>query len=286
MKTAGITILAALAMAIVPVVHAASRLRTDAPTTHPYKIILVGDSTVATNSGWGGAFCADHFSSSNVACLDLARGGRSTRSYREEGSWAIALNEMKVPGYKAIYVLIQMGHNDQSENSYRWTDETAEYPDNLRRFVKEARAGGAIPVLITPLTRRQFKNGRLVNTLASWSDQVRKVAYEMSVPLIDLNAHSALLVQKMGPVAALSLSMTPPPSKAYVSAAAEGTTLPQPPRPVYVEPRGTRSVGPHGHFILKFDYTHLGKKGAKVFSAVVAHDLAVSVPALASQILP
>ena len=94
------------------------RPRTDAPPIRAYKIILVGDSTMAPGSGWASMFCAEHVKSS-VACLNLGRGGRSTRSYRQEGSWAIALTEARVPGYAKTYVLIQFGHNDQSSKPER-----------------------------------------------------------------------------------------------------------------------------------------------------------------------
>ncbi len=259
--------------------------RTDAKKFTPYKIILVGDSTMAPQSGWASAFCAYHIKSS-MACLNLARGGRSTRSYRAEGSWDIALDEMKVPGYRAIYVLIQMGHNDMSSKAERWTDEVHEFPDNLRRFVTEARAAGAIPVLVTPLTLRDFKNGRLYDVLASWSDQVRKVAHETSTPLIDLNADSAALVQKLGPVAAMEFAMSPS-SPEEKAAAATGTTLLARPAEPYVEPVGQPVVpGPHGHANQSFDYTHLGPKGAEVFAAMVAYDMAVAVPEISGQILP
>ncbi len=192
--------------------QAQTRERTDAPPLEPYKIILVGDSTMAPHSGWGGAFCAHHVKSS-VACLNTGRGGRSTRSYRQEGSWDIALAEAKVPGYRGTWVLIQFAHNDQSSKSERWTDETTEFPANLRRFVEEVRAAGATPVLVTPLTRREFKDGKLKNTLASWSDQIRGVAKVMDVPLVDLNALSAAQAQEMGAETATKLAQEPPPAE-------------------------------------------------------------------------
>lgn len=262
--------------------------RTDAPKLAPYKIILVGDSTMAPYSGWGAAFCAHHVKW-KIACLNLARGARSTRSFRSEGAWELALGEMKVPGYQAVYVLIQMGHNDQARHKpERWTEETREFPDNLRRFVKETRAAGAIPVLVTPLARREFREGMLVNTLASWSDQVRKVAQELRVPLIDLNARSAQAVQKLGPVAAMDLAQLPP-SEAEKAAAARGTTLPpaQAP-PAAAEDIGERSGmrGARGHTTLKFDYTHVGPKGAHLFAAMIAEDLGAVAPELGALILP
>lgn len=263
---------------------AAPPARVDAPPLKPWKIILVGDSTMAPHSGWGGAFCAHHVKW-KITCINLARGARSTRSYRAEGAWDVALGEMKVPGYEAVYVLIQMGHNDQARNKpERWTEETTEYPDNLRRFVKEARAAGAVPVLVTPLSRREFRDGTLHNTLASWSAQVRTVAEETKALLIDLNARSAERIQQMGPVAAMALAQAEP-TAAERAAAEKGTTL----GPAFaVEDTAERrnAGGARGRVTLKFDYTHLGPKGAELFAAMVAEDLARAAPELAGMLIP
>ena len=261
--------------------QAEERERTDAPPLEPYKIILVGDSTMAPHSGWGGAFCAQHVKSS-VACLNAGRGGRSTRSYRQEGSWDIALAEAKVPGYRGTWVLIQFAHNDQSSKSERWTDETTEFPANLRRFVEEVRAAGATPVLVTPLTRREFREGKLHNTLASWSDQIRGVAKAMDVPLVDLNALSAAQAQEMGAETATKLAQVPP-TPEELAAARAGTTLrarPAPPPPPPIEGDGAR-----GQVTQKFDYTHLGDIGAEVTAKLVAQALARAAPGLRSQLL-
>jgi lysophospholipase L1-like esterase len=261
-----------------------ARERTDAPPIEPYKVILVGDSTVAPHSGWGGAFCAQHVKSS-VACLNLARGGRSTRSYRQEGSWEAALAEARVPGYRARYVLIQFGHNDQSSRPERWTDRTTEFPANLTRMVEEVRAAGAVPVLVTPLVRRQFKGGTLDNTLASWSDEVRKVATALKVPLVDLNARSAAVVAKLGAVEAMALAQEAP-TAAERAAAEKGTTLPPAPT-LESEPAPAAAPGaPRGQVTRKFDYTHLGDAGARAIARLVTRDLAAAVPALAGQLVP
>ena len=261
--------------------QAEERERTDAPPLEPYKIILVGDSTMAPHSGWGGAFCAHHVKSS-VACLNTGRGGRSTRSYRQEGSWDIALAEAKVPGYRGTWVLIQFAHNDQSSKSERWTDETTEFPANLRRFVEEVRAAGATPVLVTPLTRREFRDGKLKNTLASWSDQIRGVAKAKDVPLVDLNALSAAQTQEMGAETATKLAQVPP-TPEELAAAKAGTTLtarPAPPPPPPITGDGAR-----GQVTRKFDYTHLGNVGAEVTAKLVTEALARAVPGLRSQLV-
>jgi len=258
--------------------------RTDARPAPAYKILLVGDSTMAPHSGWASAFCARHVKSS-VACLNLGRGGRSTRSYRAEGSWDRALNEARVQGYEATYVLIQFAHNDQSGKGERWTDIATEFPQNLRRYVTEVRAAGARPVLLTPLTRREFRDGKLNNTLEPWSDQIRKVASELKVPLVDLNARSAAAVHALGAAEATRFAqVTPLPQE--LAAARRGTTLPPRPAPALGEegrlPQGT----PRGRVTRKFDYTHVGEAGASFFAAMVTHDLAAAVPELSSQLVP
>lgn len=266
--------------------QAAPPPRTDAARLEPSKVILVGDSTMAPASGWGGVFCAQHLKSS-TACLNLGRGGRSTRSYRQEGSWDAALAEARVPGYRATYVLIQFGHNDQSRVPERWTDLAAEFGPNLRRMVAEVRAAGAVPVLVTPLARREFRDGRLQNPLEPWSAAVRSVANELKVPLVDLNRRSAALVQRLGAERATELAQLPP-NDAERAAARAGTTLKPIPAdqlpPAPEPPAG--DTGPRGRFTRKFDYTHLGDAGAAVFAKLVADDLARAVPELRSQLVP
>jgi lysophospholipase L1-like esterase len=80
--------------------------------TAPVRIILVGDSTVAPVNGWGPGFCRDV--TAQVACVNMAKNGRSTRSYREEGSWKEVMDALGHNGeFSATWVFIQFGHNDQ-----------------------------------------------------------------------------------------------------------------------------------------------------------------------------
>lgn len=260
-------------------------VRTDAAKINTYKVILVGDSTMAAVSGWASIFCAHHVKSSTV-CVNLGRGGRSTRSYRQEGSWDNALAEARVPGYRAKYVLIQFAHNDQSSASERWTEMGTEFPANLRRMVEEVRAAGAVPVLVTPLTRREFVKGKLNNTLEPWAAKIREVANATRTPLVDLNASSAAAVQQMGAEASTALAQTGP-NAAELAAAKAGTTLkPRSAEEARLPPVPTTPDGPRGQFVRKFDYTHIGDQGAEVFATLVARDLAKAVPDLRSQITP
>lgn len=239
----------------------------------PSKIILVGDSTTAVFGGWGPSFCAYHVTSF-MACVNLARGGRSTSNYRAEGSWDVALGEMKTPGYRTIWVLIQFGHNDQPGKPGRSTDLATEFPANLRRYVQEARAAGAKPVLVTPLTRRSFAEGKLVNDLAPWAAAARKVAAEMKVPLIDLNADSAAAVEAMGSAAADRFAEVAPDAPQPAAA----PKAPQVSTEVMVLPMAQPR--------LAFDHTHLGVEGANYFAAMVTRELSAAVPEMRPLLVP
>lgn len=242
----------------------------------PIRVILVGDSTMAVRTGYGPGFCADM--RTEVTCIDMAKGGRSTKSYREEGSWAEVLNTLRSKGqYQATYVLIQFGHNDQPNKPGRSTDLATEFPANMRRFAEEAKAAGAKPILVTPLTRRMFRDGKVEDTLGPWAAATRKAAGEASVRLIDLYRDSTEAVQQLGPVEANTLAMTPP-SPPFAESARTGTSKPLPPK--------TPSTGaePPGDPGPVFDYTHLGSKGAAFFGRMVAGELAGAVPSIQSYI--
>jgi len=258
------------------------------------KIILVGDSTVAVQGGWGPSFCAHHVNSA-LACLNLARGGRSSGNYRAEGSWDIVLAELQRRSYEQVYVLIQFGHNDQPGKPGRSTELATEFPANLRRYVAEARAAGAIPILATPLTRRQFRDGKLIDDLAPWAQATRRVAAELDVPLVDLHARSTAAVHAMGPVQAMQFAQRPPAPHVWL-AATTGSTIdastPPPgapntaarvPAPALLQ---ANAAEPMGQAKLAFDYTHLGTEGADFFSRIVVEELARAVPSLRRSLIP
>jgi PelA/Pel-15E family pectate lyase len=162
-------------------------------TLRPIRILLVGDSTVTDDSGWGRGFKARL--SDRVTCLNVARNGRSSRSYIDEGHWNAAL------AAGADYVLIQFGHNDQpGKGPERETDAATTYRDFLGRYVDEARAAGMTPVIVTSLTRRKFDaQGLIASDLGSYAEAAAAVALARDVPLIDLHALSIDLLNRLGP---------------------------------------------------------------------------------------
>ncbi|MBV9082805.1 MAG: rhamnogalacturonan acetylesterase [Acidobacteriaceae bacterium] len=258
------------------------------------RIILVGDSTVAVKSGWGPGFCADVVP--DVTCLDMAKGGRSSSSYRAEGSWAQVLEQLKnKSNFKDTYVLIQFGHNDQPGKPGRSTDLATEFPANMRRYVQDVKAAGAKPVLVTPLTRRSFQNGKVKDDLGPWAAATKKVGTEEDVPVLDLNADSIAAVNKMGPVEANTLAMAPPPP-AVAEAAVNGNSIPAPKAPATETntPAGNSGSGVPPNSVVErkgaaapaFDYTHLGPKGSAFFGRMVANELMKAVPDLRPYIKP
>ena len=246
------------------------------------RIILVGDSTMAVRSGWGPGFCADVVE--QVACVNMAKGGRSSGSYRAEGSWAKVMDELKRNSeFQSTYILIQFGHNDQPNKPGRSTDLVKQFPANMRRYAEEVKEAGAKPVLITPLARRFVTDGKVRNDLAPWADATRAVGAELGVPVLELNADSVEAIEKMGAVEANTLAMAPPTSAA-METAVFGNSIVLAKKPAKAPSKNAPES--QGETAPVFDYTHLGAKGSAFFARMVAGELTKAVPDLQPYIKP
>lgn len=171
----------------------------------PVCLVIVGDSTVATypdkhdNRGWG-QYIGEKFKDGAVRVVNLAAAGRSTKTFLSEGRWSKALAE------KPDVVLIQFGHNDSHEPAKpEATEAQGDYKDNLRRYIDESRAAGAVPVLVTPMVRRTFDaSGKFAEapgpkSLGSFAAAMREVGEEKKVAVVDLYASSRSLAEELGP---------------------------------------------------------------------------------------
>ena len=151
--------------------HAADRI----------KIVLVDDSTVAEGRGWGPGFRAVLGAQFDV--VNLAKNGRISRIFRDEGLWEPAI------AAKPKYILMQFGHNDvPGKGEDRETDAATTYRDTMARYVDEARAAGAIPILLTSIVRRNLTDDGKVkpDSPIPYVEQIRKLAVAKQVLWIDL----------------------------------------------------------------------------------------------------
>lgn len=148
------------------------------------RIVLVGDSTVTDDSGWGTGF--RRLVTDGVEVVNTAANGRSSKSFIDEGRWTDALKA------RGQYYLIQFGHNDEpGKGPERETDPKTTYRANMVRYVDDVRAIGAKPILVTSLVRRLYSDdGTIRTTQTAYVEAVRAIAAEKRVPLVDLHAIS------------------------------------------------------------------------------------------------
>lgn len=183
-----------------------------APAGPKPTIFLIGDSTMANKPlednperGWGQMLPL--YFKKEVPIENYAVNGRSTKSFIDEHRWDTVLSKLK-PG---DWVLIQFGHNDAKiKDSTRYAAPDGAYKTNLERFVKEARAKGANPVLITPVVRRNFIDGVQKDNHGDYPAAVKAVAKALDVPLIDLLKSSSALVSAEGDTGSVKMFRTTP----------------------------------------------------------------------------
>ncbi|MBD1424075.1 rhamnogalacturonan acetylesterase [Sphingobacterium arenae] len=169
-------------------------------------IWMIGDSTMAIKApdkfpetGWGVAFATKFKAYAEVQ--NEARNGRSTKSCIKEGIWTKVYEGIQ-PG---DYVFIQFGHNDEKVHKPNTGTTIEEYKANLSFFVTETRSKKGEPILLTPIARRAFEGGKLVDTHGEYPDAVREVADSLGVPLIDLTTQTSNLLTELGEKGSISL---------------------------------------------------------------------------------
>ncbi len=169
---------------------------------HPkITIYTIGDSTMShydstkdLRVGWADGLKS--YFTSDVTIENDARSGRSSKSFIDEGLWTAVINKV-TPGN---YMFIQFGHNDEKTTTSLHTDPYTTYSANLCKFVTETRAKGGIPILFTPICRRNFgSDGILKDTHGDYPPAMRKVADSLKVLLVDMTVKTTALVQSYGP---------------------------------------------------------------------------------------
>lgn len=186
--------------------------------THIY---LIGDSTMADYTGdyepgkdymkvrypitgWGQVFQPFFVKDSlkgfsalkdSVKITDRAHGGRSTRTFFQEGRWRYVYEHLQPNDY----VIMQFGHNDGSEKHTERYVNIEGYKEFLRLFVTQTIQKGGKPIIITPVARNYpWKDGKLENVHGEYWQAPIDIAKEMKVPYIDLNKLSMDFFTKKG----------------------------------------------------------------------------------------
>ncbi len=260
---------------IASIICAASLCTACQEASEPITIHMIGDSTMANKRldngnlerGWGQMFQA--LFDEHVTVANYAVNGRSTKSFIDEGRWQTVLDSLRA----GDYLIIQFGHNDEKVDSARHTDPGSTFDANLRRFVVEAKAKGATPILMNSIVRRNFgknpnaiaaddvrqalalapdeEGDTLVETHGDYLLSPRRVARETGVEFIDMNAMTRQFVQSLGRDGSKQIYM-------------------------WVEP-GVSEACPDG----RQDNTHLNVSGARTISQMVLDSLVAHIPALA-----
>ena len=167
-----------------------------APTaagTPPRQVFIAGDSTAshygperAPREGWGQQL-QGFLDDDAYVVRNHAQSGRSSRSFIAEGWFDGMAKDMR----SGDVLLIQFGHNDEKiEDPSRYNEPQRAFPEWLMRYVELARAKGAKPTLVTPVARRKFDHGQLLDTHGLYAQAVRDLASRENVGLIDLTALS------------------------------------------------------------------------------------------------
>lgn len=224
-----------------------------------FTIHLMGDSTCAEKNlskgsperGWG--MMLQNFLDEDVRVINYAVNGRSTKSFRDRGHW----DAVKAAVRPGDYVFIQFGHNDAKESDpERYAAAWGAYSDNLRAYVDTVRLLGATPVLLTPASRRWFKQGALDrNCHTDYPAAMKAVAAETGTILLDMTDATMNWLEILGD---------------------EGS------QPYYMNlPAGRYPSHPDG----LNDNTHTNARGARKLAEIVCDSLRVRIPEIGSHLV-
>ena len=219
-------------------------------------IFIAGDSTAQTynyesvypQTGWGQVF-AEQFTD-DVIVENRSMGGRSSKSYNNDGRLDRILTELK-PG---DYVFIQFGINDGAENKPERYISVEDYTKLIiDKYIGETEKRGGIPVLMTATAASWWdeENNNFMESRADYADPTREIAKDTGVKFIDINR---IMTDKWN-----SMDKDDVLSGYFICEMLESKAY----------PTGTN------------DTTHLKAKGARRIAALIAGDIPENVPELA-----
>ncbi|HTV20106.1 MAG TPA: GDSL-type esterase/lipase family protein [Polyangiaceae bacterium] len=163
-------------------------------------VYLAGDSTVQTygaaqapQQGWGQRI--QEFFSDDVVFVNRAIGGRSSKSFIDEGRLDAIVADLQ----RGDYLFAQWGINDRYRSDpARFTDPSTTFKQYLRMYIDGARSKDAIPVLVTPTPRLDFSNGAFQNGFPEYCAAIKELGAETNTPVIDLQTRGLAFYTSIG----------------------------------------------------------------------------------------
>ena len=233
------------------------KLQQKANTSLP-TLYLVGDSTMKNGTpgqeGWGDEM-ARYFDPSKINVVNEAIGGRSSRTYQNEGRWDALLRMIN----KGDFVVIQFGHNDsgplneplpvtpatRARGTIKGGGEETQEVDNvlthrheivhsfgwyMRKYIRDTKEKGATPIVMSLVPRNSFKDGKVARSAPNnYGEWARQAADSTGAAFVDDNEIIAAELEKIGPEKALPLfgfkPKTNPPQKDGLHASPEGAAF-------------------------------------------------------------
>ncbi len=228
-------------------------------------VYLVGDSTVCeydsqmssdyNRYGWGMKLSEEF---NNVNVNNLALSGRSSRSFLTEANYKTLTENIS----SGDYLIIQFGHNDEKTDEATYPglgtypgldmstlDSNGKNNNNqysyewilLNKYIKMAQGKGAVPVLITPITRRASDGTANYNQHTPYQQALLSLSQQYNIPVVDMTSITAELYTNL-----------------YNSGGADATAAMH----CYADAAHT-----------SIDNTHLSNAGAQKIAGIIADEL-------------
>ena len=183
------------------------------PCDDAITVFIIGDSTVTDQVSEPYGTWGQHLTrwfQLPVIIANHAESGQTAKGFRFQRRWDKILDQIK----EGDYVFIQFGHNDLNDHGHdamwatedkagewinTYADAHTDYAWALATYALEVKRHGAIPVIVTPMTKLDLKTG-IVNIagMKEYPQGAREAAELAGCAVIDLNAMSIKLAEALG----------------------------------------------------------------------------------------
>jgi lysophospholipase L1-like esterase len=149
-------------------------------------LMAVNDATSFPQRGWPQALDSYLKDPQAVKIVDTAKNGSSTKSFLDEGRFAMVLQLAKPQDI----AFISFGHNDEKkEDPARYAEAGTLYEENLRFMIQELAKKETKVILLSSICRlRTDSHEKIKHTHGDYPKAMAEVAASTGVPYLDLEA--------------------------------------------------------------------------------------------------